>query len=187
MPPCCRQMWLKLTDLCTLLIVFWAYHTPQYWVNWKLIPWWGKRKGITIHCQLFQEDFPYSDTYKIGQFSHFNDQLNNTKRRYTFFVPRDKGWQKTELDYPSVHKKLFMADFSYHVSYICHCPKGLFIYSTLHLQSKNLLERHLVIADHAYTMKDLVQLSLESNSVVLPTYRDSLEVKVEEEAGRKYH
>lgn len=79
-----------------------------------------------------------------------------------------------------------MADFSYHVSYICHCPKGLFIYSTLHLQSKNLLERHLVIADHAYTMKDLVQLSLESNSVVLPTYRDSLEVKVEEEAGRKY-
>lgn len=134
MPPCCRQMWLKLTDLCTLLIECWAYHTPQYWVNWKLIPWWGKQKGITIHCQLFKEDFPYSDTYKIGQFSHFNDQLNNTKRRYTFFVPRDKGWQKTELDYPSVHKKLFMADFSYHVSYICHCSKGLFIYSTISSQ-----------------------------------------------------
>ncbi|KAM8703079.1 hypothetical protein ACLKA7_005417 [Drosophila subpalustris] len=105
-----------------------------------------------------------SDTYKMGEFSHFNDQLNNTQRRYTFFVPRDKGWQKTELDYPSAHKKLFMRDFYYH--------------------SKNLLERHLVIADHVYTMKDLAQMSLTTDSVVLPTLRDSLKVKVEEEAGR---
>lgn len=107
-------------------------------------------------------------------------------------MPRDKGWQKTELDYPSVHKKLFMPDFAYHVSYIFHTIRNSFFFiKTLLLytlfQSKNLLERHLVIADHAYTMKDLVQLSLESNSVVLPTYRDSLEVKVEEEAGRKLH
>ncbi|KRF83534.1 uncharacterized protein Dvir_GJ24396, isoform D [Drosophila virilis] len=105
-----------------------------------------------------------SDTYKMGEFSHFNDQLNNTQRRYTFFVPRDKGWQKTELDYPSAHKKLFMRDFAYH--------------------SKYILERHLVLADHVFTMKDLAQMSLTTDNVVLPTLRDSLKVKVEEEAGR---
>ncbi|XP_062126778.1 fasciclin-1 isoform X4 [Drosophila sulfurigaster albostrigata] len=109
-----------------------------------------------------QTDPMMSDTYRMGQFSHFNDQLNNTLRRYTYFVPRDKAWQKTELDYPSAHKKLFMRDFYYH--------------------SKNLLERHLVIADHAYTMKELVQMSL-TDTVVLQTFRDSLKVKIEEEAG----
>ncbi|EDV91586.1 GH13158 [Drosophila grimshawi] len=111
-----------------------------------------------------ESDPMMSDTYKMGEFSHFNDQLNNTQRRYTFFVPRDKGWQKTEVDYPSAHKKLFMRDFSYH--------------------SKNLLERHLVIADHVFTMKDLAQMSLTTDNVVLPTFRDSLKVRVEEEAGR---
>ncbi|XP_034488533.1 fasciclin-1 isoform X2 [Drosophila innubila] len=111
-----------------------------------------------------QTDPMMSDTYRMGEFSHFNDQLNNTQRRYTFFVPRDKGWQQTELDYPSAHKKLFMRDFHYH--------------------SKNLLERHLVIADQVYTMKDLAQMSLTTDQVVLPTLRDSLKVKVEEEAGR---
>ncbi|KRG01981.1 fasciclin-1 isoform X14 [Drosophila mojavensis] len=105
-----------------------------------------------------------SDTYRMGQFSNFNDQLNNTQRRYTFFVPRDKGWQKTELDYPSAHKKLFMRDFAYH--------------------SKYILERHLVIADHVFTMKDLAQMSLTTDNVVLPTFRDSLKMKVNEEAGR---
>ncbi|XP_017874314.1 PREDICTED: fasciclin-1 isoform X13 [Drosophila arizonae] len=105
-----------------------------------------------------------SDTYRMGQFSNFNDQLNNTQRRYTFFVPRDKGWQKTELDYPSAHKKLFMRDFAYH--------------------SKYILERHLVIADHVFTMKDLAQMSLTTDNVVLPTFRDSLKMKVTEEAGR---
>ncbi|XP_017464852.1 PREDICTED: fasciclin-1 isoform X3 [Rhagoletis zephyria] len=106
-----------------------------------------------------------SDTFKLGQFSSFNNQLNNTQRRFTYFVPRDKGWQKTKLDYPSTHKKLFMEDFSYH--------------------SKSILERHLVIADNVYTMKDLVAMTAESgDSILLPTYRDSLRVKVEEESGR---
>ncbi|KAH8246912.1 hypothetical protein KR032_003166 [Drosophila birchii] len=111
-----------------------------------------------------ESDPMMSDTYKMGQFSHFNDQLNNTQRRFTYFVPRDKGWQKTELDYPSAHKKLFMQDFAYH--------------------SKSILERHLAISDIPYTMKDLVKLSQESGSVILPTFRDSLNIRVEEEAGR---
>ncbi|XP_039231041.1 fasciclin-1 isoform X15 [Drosophila yakuba] len=111
-----------------------------------------------------ESDPMMSDTYKMGKFSHFNDQLNNTQRRFTYFVPRDKGWQKTELDYPSAHKKLFMADFAYH--------------------SKSILERHLAISDKEYTMKDLVKFSQESGSVILPTFRDSLSIRVEEEAGR---
>ncbi|XP_067618516.1 fasciclin-1 isoform X2 [Eurosta solidaginis] len=105
-----------------------------------------------------------SDTFKLGQFSSFNSQLNNTQRRFTYFVPRDKGWQKTKLDYPSTHKKLFMEDFAYH--------------------SKSILERHLVIADNVYTMKDLVRMTAATaDSILLPTYRDSLKIKVEEEAG----
>ncbi|XP_017111214.1 fasciclin-1 isoform X7 [Drosophila elegans] len=111
-----------------------------------------------------ESDPMMSDTYKMGKFSHFNDQLNNTQRRFTYFVPRDKAWQKTELDYPSAHKKLFMVDFAYH--------------------SKSILERHLAISDKEYTMKDLVKFSHESGSVVLPTFRDSLSIRVEEEAGR---
>lgn len=36
-------------------------------------------------------------------------------------------------------------------------------------------------------MKDLAQMSLTTDNVVLPTLRDSLKVKVEEEAGRKLY
>ncbi|KAI8122940.1 Fasciclin-1 [Lucilia cuprina] len=110
-----------------------------------------------------ESDPMLSDSYKLGQFSTFNEQLNNTQRRYTYFVTRDKGWQKIGLDFPSVHKKLFMKDFAYH--------------------SRSILERHLVIADRAYSMKDMVAMTKESESIVLPTFRDSLKIKVEEEAG----
>ncbi|XP_068155172.1 fasciclin-1 isoform X1 [Drosophila tropicalis] len=110
-----------------------------------------------------ESDPMMSDTYKMGQFSNFNDQLNNTQRRFTFFVPRDKGWQKTELDSPSAHKKLFMRDFAYH--------------------SKAILERHLAIADRVFTMSDLVKMSQQTDNVVLPTFRDSLKIRVDEEAG----
>ena len=48
------------------------------------------------------------------------------------------------------------------------------------------MERHLVIADQIFTMKDMVSMTKESDSIVLPTFRDSLKIKVEEEAGRKY-
>ncbi|XP_023035377.1 fasciclin-1 isoform X5 [Drosophila willistoni] len=110
-----------------------------------------------------ESDPMMSDTYKMGQFSNFNDQLNNTQRRFTYFVPRDKGWQKTELDSPSAHKKLFMRDFAYH--------------------SKAILERHLAIADRVFTMSDLVKMSQQTDNVVLPTFRDSLQIRVDEEAG----
>nr|XP_036217261.1 fasciclin-1 isoform X12 [Bactrocera oleae] len=119
----------------------------------------------TTVLEKLETDPMMSDTFKLGQFSAFNNQLNNTQRRFTYFVPRDKAWQKTKLDYPSTHKKLFMEDFSYH--------------------SRSILERHLVIADNVYTMNDLVAMTAASgDSILLPTYRDSLKVKVEEEAGR---
>lgn len=62
--------------------------------------------------------YNFSSTYFLGKLSKFNPQLNDTKRRFTYFVPRDKAWQKAELEYPSQHKKLFMKDFAYHVSRI---------------------------------------------------------------------
>ncbi|XP_037891845.1 fasciclin-1 isoform X3 [Glossina fuscipes] len=103
-----------------------------------------------------------SDTYRMGQFSSFNDQLNNTQRRFTYFVPRDRAWQKTQYDYPSVYKKLFMKDFAYH--------------------SRCIMERHLLIADDIYTMKTLAEMTKKQNdSIILPTFRDSLKIKVEEE------
>lgn len=52
----------------------------------------------------------------MGQRSGFNAQLNDTTRRFTYFVPRDWAWQQTEVTYPSAHKKLFMPEFGYHVS-----------------------------------------------------------------------
>lgn len=46
----------------------------------------------------------------------FNNQLNDTKRRFTYFVPRDLAWLSLENEMPSTFKKLFMREFSYHVS-----------------------------------------------------------------------
>lgn len=48
----------------------------------------------------------------------FNAQLNDTQRRFTYFVPRDYAWNRLQIDYPSLHKKLFMRDFAYHVSLV---------------------------------------------------------------------
>lgn len=52
----------------------------------------------------------------MGQRTGFNRQLNDTTRRYTYFVPRDWAWQQTETEFPSLYKKLFMPEFEYHVS-----------------------------------------------------------------------
>lgn len=52
----------------------------------------------------------------MGKNADFNTQLNDTRRRFTYFVPRDWAWQQTEIEFPSTHKKLFMPEFFYHVS-----------------------------------------------------------------------
>lgn len=64
----------------------------------------------------FSLHFVTSSTYVMGQNADFNLQLNDTRRRFTYFVPRDWAWQQTEIEFPSTHKKLFMPEFFYHVS-----------------------------------------------------------------------
>lgn len=59
-----------------------------------------------------------STTYYLGQRREFNNQLNETKKWFTYFAPRDYAWNVAEVTYPSTLKKLFMPGFSYHVSVI---------------------------------------------------------------------
>lgn len=48
------------------------------------------------------------------------------------------------------------------------------------------MERHLLIADDIYTMKTLAEMTKKQNdSIILPTFRDSLKIKVEEEVESK--
>lgn len=56
----------------------------------------------------------------MGKAGGFNEQLEETKKRYTYFVPRDYAWNKMEITYPTAHKKLFMHEFAYHVSKLVH-------------------------------------------------------------------
>ncbi|KAI5728650.1 hypothetical protein M8J77_019044 [Diaphorina citri] len=104
--------------------------------------------------------------HKLGEMLHFNDQLDNSRYRYTYFVPRDSAWKKIEIQSPSVYKKVFMQEFAPNV--------------------KQILERHLVISDKAYTMADLKQLA--NVSFTLPSVRDKLEIKVtESEADKSFY
>lgn len=54
-----------------------------------------------------------------------------------------------------------------------------------HSQAKNILERHLVISDKVFTMADLKAMG-NNETIVLPTIRDSLTVRVKEDDKRKY-
>ncbi|GLV45379.1 Fasciclin 1 [Carabus blaptoides fortunei] len=103
-----------------------------------------------------------NETYFLGQLESFNSQLNDSTKRYTYFVPRDKAWRKAEVSQPSTVKKLFMKDFSYHANQI--------------------LERHLVISEIPYTMERLSKLAktAPNNEVTLESVRDQLKIRVEE-------
>lgn len=56
-------------------------------------------------------------------------------------------------------------------------------FSPLLSQARLILERHLVIADKAFTMADL--RSMGNESIVLPTLRDALTIRVREDNKRK--
>lgn len=96
----------------------------------------------------------------------FNEKLDDRNKKFTFFVPRDKAWHALSRMLPSLHKKLFMADFKYH--------------------SQMILERHLVIADKAYTMADMMNQGANETFVVMPAYRGEVKIKVREEERSKY-
>lgn len=107
-----------------------------------------------------------TSAHKLGEVLHFNDQLDNTRKHFTYFVPRDSAWKKIEVQSPSVYKKVFMPEFAPNV--------------------KQILERHLVISDRAYTMADLKRLA--NVTFTLPSVRDKLEIKVtESEADKSFY
>ncbi|XP_024946064.1 fasciclin-1 isoform X4 [Cephus cinctus] len=101
-----------------------------------------------------------NSTYFLGQRRDFNEQLSDTTKRFTYFVPRDYAWKNAEISYPSAYKKLFMPDFSYH--------------------AKQILERHLVVSDRAYTMAKLKEMRYNNETIELTTVRDKLRIRVRE-------
>lgn len=122
---------------------------------------------FTTMLEKLKSDPMLNSTYQMGVMTQkFNEKLDDRKKKFTFFVPRDKAWYTLQRMLPSVHKKLFMADFAYH--------------------SQMILERHLVIADKAYTMADLQVRSGNDTFVVLPAYRGEVKIKVREEERSEY-
>ncbi|XP_044734143.1 fasciclin-1 isoform X4 [Chrysoperla carnea] len=115
----------------------------------------------TSVLEKLRTDPMLNDTFVLGKANRFNDQLADRTKRFTYFVPRDKAWREIEIMYPSTHKKLFMKEFAYHAT--------------------SILERHLVISDIPFTMKQMRLLANETNNeqiIVLPTVRDSLKIRI---------
>lgn len=71
------------------------------------------------------------------------------------------------------------------ITKIAHKSMSFLIsFVSYHKQARTILERHLVIADKAFTMAAL--RSMANESIVLPTIRDALTIRVREEGKRKY-
>ncbi|CAH1730246.1 unnamed protein product [Chironomus riparius] len=118
----------------------------------------------TSVLEKLQSDPMLNDTLWLGTRNRFNDQLNATSARYTYFVPRDKAWRSLENEFPSVYKKLFMPDFSYHAN--------------------SILERHLIVSDRIFTMGDLKNMSITTDALILTPVRDQLKIRVTEHDKR---
>ncbi|BES97562.1 Fasciclin domain [Nesidiocoris tenuis] len=115
--------------------------------------------------QKMAQDPMLNQTYILGKTQGFNNQLNDKENRFTYFVPRDYAWRKMETKYPTALKKLFMRDFAYH--------------------AKQILERHLVVSDKAYSMATLRNMT-QYESVQLSTVRDVVKIRVKE-AEKSYY
>ncbi|KAL3276910.1 hypothetical protein HHI36_012278, partial [Cryptolaemus montrouzieri] len=83
-----------------------------------------------------------NDTFQLGMRKGFNNNLNDTSRKFTYFVPSDKAWKEASIRMPSTRKVLFMPEYANHAT--------------------NILERHLVVSDAPYTMERMKLLSNES-------------------------
>nr|XP_029717638.1 fasciclin-1-like isoform X2 [Aedes albopictus] len=98
-------------------------------------------------------------TYQFGRLNHFNEQLNKTTKRFTYFIPRDKAWMQWFHDHQGANLNDFIFDKD---------------------QSRSVLERHLVVADRVFTMMDLKNMS--NDSLILPTVGPhNLQIRVKEE------
>ncbi|XP_017761182.1 PREDICTED: fasciclin-1 [Eufriesea mexicana] len=113
----------------------------------------------TTVLEKLKTDPMLNSTYFLGQRHGFNGQLNDTTKHFTYFAPRDYAWNVAAVSSPSTSKKIFMPEFSYH--------------------TKQILERHLVIADEAYTMAKLKEMK-HNDTIILPAARDSLKLRVRE-------
>ncbi|XP_044262943.1 fasciclin-1 isoform X3 [Tribolium madens] len=124
----------------------------------------------TVYDKL-RTDYSLNYTFRLGNQGGFNNQLSDTTKKFTYFVPRNQAWDEASVDHPSAIKKLFMPEYHYHAT--------------------NILERHLVISDEPYTMERIKQLTLQSNQninnnyerrneIQLPTIRGELHIYVEE-------
>lgn len=101
-------------------------------------------------------------TYQFGRLNQFNEQLNKTTKRFTYFIPRDKAWLQWFQDHQGANLNSFLTD----------------IY-----QTRSVLERHLVVADRVFTMADLKAMS--NDSLILPTVGPhNLQIRVREEDRR---
>ncbi|XP_076173482.1 fasciclin 1 Fas1 domain-containing isoform X3 [Ptiloglossa arizonensis] len=113
----------------------------------------------TTVLEKLKTDPMLNSTYFLGQRRGFNDQLNDMTKRFTYFAPRDNAWSVAAISYPSTSKKLFMPEFSYH--------------------TKQILERHLVVASEAYTMAKMKEMK-HNDTIILPAARDNLKLRVRE-------
>ena len=127
-----------------------------------------------------------SDSLWLGTRNRFNEQLNSTSARYTYFVPRDKAWKGLENEFPSVYKKLFMPEFQYHVSDLLNSPWNLRSNQYFHPQAHAILERHLIVSDRTFTMNELRDMSSGSD-LILNTVRDQLKIRIQEHDKRKFN
>lgn len=101
-------------------------------------------------------------TYQFGRLNQFNEQLNKTTKRFTYFIPRDKAWLQWFQEHQGANLNSFLTD----------------IY-----QTRSVLERHLVVADRVFTMADLKSMS--NDSLILPTVGPhNLQIRVREEDRR---
>ncbi|KAJ8919082.1 hypothetical protein NQ315_012067, partial [Exocentrus adspersus] len=106
------------------------------------------------------------DTFALGELQGFNKLVNDTTKKFTYFVPRDKAWADAKVKIPSAIKKLFMREYAYHAT--------------------TTLERHLVVSDNPYTMERIKQLTNQTDAfgrrreIELPTVRGSLRLYVNE-------
>uniref|UniRef100_A0A182XNI1 FAS1 domain-containing protein n=1 Tax=Anopheles quadriannulatus TaxID=34691 RepID=A0A182XNI1_ANOQN len=103
-------------------------------------------------------------TYHFGKLNHFNDQLNMTNKRFTYFVPRDKAWIQWFIEHPAANLDDFVRNRE---------------------QSRMVLEHHLIVADRVFSMGDLRNMS--HDSLILPTVGlESLQIRVKEEDNRYF-
>ncbi|CAG0924362.1 unnamed protein product [Notodromas monacha] len=75
-------------------------------------------------------------TYDLGTQRNFNEQMEDDKKKFTFFVPSNEAWEKQQSKNPSAMKKIMMGAF----------PGN----------TKMILERHLM-ANEAMELEEMVK------------------------------